>query len=296
MSHHHNHSTEVSGGRLLTTMLLNFFITIIEIIGGILSGSLSLMSDAFHNFSDGIAIIISYIAIKLSKKPRSLKYTFGLKRAEILAAIINSSVLIIISFFLIKEAFDKLYSPSEINGSLMLLVAAGGLIANIIGTVLLKKGSDKNINLKAAYLHLLSDAISSFAVIIGAEFIIYFNIYWLDPVLTILISLYILKEAYGIVKEALDIIMMSSPAEVDVQYLSELVKLIPGIKNIHHVHLWKLNDTDIHFEAHVETDNILIADTNVMQKRIKELLHDKFEITHTTLQFECNNCAVKELI
>ena len=296
MSHEHHHSTEVSGSRLLITMLLNFFITIIEIIGGIFSGSLSLLSDAFHNFSDGIAIIISYIAIKLSKKPRSLKYTFGLKRAEILAAIINSSVLIIISFFLIKEAFDKLYSPQKINGSLMLIVAVGGLIANIIGTILLKKGSDKNINLKAAYLHLLSDAISSLAVIIGAVFIIYFNIYWLDPLLTILISLYILKEAYGIVKEALDIIMMSSPAEIDVQYLSELVKLIPGVINIHHVHLWKLNDTDIHFESHVETENILIDDTNIMQEQIKELLHDKFEITHTTLQFECNNCEVKELI
>ena len=296
MSHDHHHSTEVSGGRLLTTMLLNFFITVIEITGGIFSGSLSLLSDAFHNFSDGIAIIISYIAIKLSKKPRSLKYTFGLKRAEILAAIINSSALIIISFFLIKEAFDRLYSPSQINGSLMLIVASGGLIANVIGTILLKKGSDKNINLKAAYLHLLGDAVSSLAVIIGAVFIIYLNIYWLDPFLTILISIYILKEAYGIVKEALDIVMMSTPADIDVQYLSDLVKLIPGIKNIHHVHLWKLNDTDIHFEAHVETENILIGNTNIMQELIKKLLHEKFEITHTTLQFECNNCAVKELI
>ncbi len=297
MSHeHHHHTEEINGGRLLITMLLNFFITIIEIIGGIFSGSLSLLSDAFHNFSDGIAIIISYIAMKLSKKPRSLKYTFGLKRAEILAAIINSSALIIISFFLIKEAFDRLYSPSAINGSLMLIVAAGGLAANVVGTVLLKKGSDKNINLKAAYLHLLSDAVSSLAVILGAVFIIYFHIYWLDPILTIIISLYILKEAYGIVKEALEIIMMSSPAEIDVQYLNEVVNLIPGIKNIHHVHLWKLNDSDIHFEAHVETDNILIGDTGIMQKQIKELLHDKFEITHTTLQFECNNCTTKELV
>jgi cobalt-zinc-cadmium efflux system protein len=274
MSHNHHHTNEVNGSRLLTTMFLNFFITIIEIAGGLFSGSLSLLSDAFHNFSDGVAIIISYIAMKLSKKPRSLKYTFGLKRAEILAAVFNSSALIIISFFLIKEAFDRLYAPSQIKGSLMLFVAIGGLTANVIGTVLLKKDSDNNINLKAAYLHLLSDAISSLAVIIGAIFIIYFNVYWLDPVLTILISLYILKEAYEIVREALDIIMMSAPADIDVEYLSELVMLIPGIKNIHHVHLWKLNDTDIHFEAHVETDNILIGETNEMQKRVKQLLHD----------------------
>ena len=141
---------------LLITMLLNFLITVIEVVGGIVSGSLSLLSDAMHNFSDGIAIIVSYIAIRLSKKPRTLKYTFGLKRAEILAAIINASTLIIISFFLIKEAIGRFSNPSPITGKLMLGVAVVGLMANVVGTMLLKKGSSDNLNIRSRqpYCHI----------------------------------------------------------------------------------------------------------------------------------------------
>jgi cobalt-zinc-cadmium efflux system protein len=153
MAQQHIHSS--SGGQveknLFITMLLNFVITIVEVVGGIVSGSLSLLSDAMHNFSDGIAIIVSYIAIRLSKRPRTLKHTFGLKRAEILAAIVNASTLIIISFFLIKEAIERFSNPTPITGSLMLVVAVVGLAANVVGTVLLKKGSEGNINIRAAY-------------------------------------------------------------------------------------------------------------------------------------------------
>ena len=210
-------------------MVLNFVITIAEAIGGIYSGSLSLLSDALHNFSDGIAIIITYIAIRLSKRPRTLKHTFGLKRAEILAAIINASTLIIISFFLIREAIDRFSNPTPITGSLMLVVAVVGLIANVVGTMLLKRGSEGNINIRAAYIHLLSDAVSSLGVIFGAVFIMVFNITWIDPVLTILISLYILKETYEIVKESVDVIMMSTPPDIDMNELQRTVESIPGV-------------------------------------------------------------------
>ena len=296
MSHDHHHSTEVSGGRLLTTMLLNFFITIIEIIGGVFSGSLSLMSDAFHNFSDGIAIIISYIANRLSKKPNSLKYTFGLKRAEIIAAVINSSVLVIISFFLIKEAFDRLYNPSVISGPLMLIVATGGLIANVIGTFLLKKGSDNNINLKAAYLHLLSDAVSSLAVIIGAVFIIFFKIYWIDSFLTIIISVYVLVESYKILKEAIEIVMMSVPPDLNVEDIAKFIQSFREVKNVHHIHLWRLNDNGIYFEAHIDVQDMSVSKTTAIRELLEKELHNKFELTHFTFQFECDSCIDTELI
>ena len=201
-SHSHNKGKMTSEKNLFIIMSLNIIIAIAEVIGGFVSGSLSLISDSLHNFSDGIAIVITYIAIRLSKKPRSYKYTFGLKRAEILAAIINASTLIIISFFLIREAIDRFTHPSPVIGSLMLFVASLGLIANTIGTLLLKRGSNDNINIRAAYFHLLSDAVSSLAVIIGALFIIFYKIYWIDPLLTILISLYILHGTYEIVKES----------------------------------------------------------------------------------------------
>lgn len=296
MAHNHNHTKGTSEKNLFITMALNFFITIAEVIGGFISGSLSLISDALHNFSDGIAIIITYIAIRLSKRPKTSKYTFGLKRAEILAAIINASTLIIISFFLIKEAIERFANPSQITGSLMLVVAALGLTANVIGTLLLKKGSENNLNIRAAYFHLLSDAVSSLAVIIGAVFIIFYKIYWIDPLLTILISIYILKQTYEIVKESVDILMMSNPEGIDLDVIKNIVEKIPGVKNIHHVHLWKMNDNDIHFESHIEVEDMVVSKTSEIQKLVEHELHERYEINHSTLQFECNKCDNKAIL
>jgi cobalt-zinc-cadmium efflux system protein len=296
MSHQHGHTAGTSEKNLFITMLLNFLITVVEIVGGIASGSLALLSDAMHNFSDGIAIIVSYVAIRLSKKPRTLKYTFGLKRAEILAAIINASTLIIISFFLIKEAVGRFFTPSPVTGNVMLVVAVVGFLANVVGTILLRKGSSDNINIRAAYFHLLSDAVSSLAVILGALFIMAFSITWIDPVLTILISLYILKETYEIVKESVEVIMMSAPPDIDISALQQALEAIPGVKNIHHVHVWKMNDTDTHFEAHVDVDDMYVSGTASLKHEIEKKLLDQSRITHATLQFECDVCERKGLV
>jgi len=296
MSHQHDHTEGTSEKNLFITMLLNFLITVVEIIGGILSGSLSLLSDAIHNFSDGIALIVSYIAIRLSKRPRTLKYTFGLKRAELLAAIINASTLIVISFFLIREAIERFSAPTPITGTLMMAVAVVGLFANVVGTFLLKKGSTGNINIRAAYVHLLSDAVSSLGVIIGAFFIMMFNVTWVDPLLTILISLYILKETYEIVKESVEVIMMSTPPDIDINEVQRAIEALPGVKNIHHVHLWKMNDSDIHFEAHIDVDDVPVSRTAQIRGAIEQCLHDTYDINHTTLQFECDSCTKKGLV
>ena len=172
---------------------MNIIITIAEVIGGIISGSLSLISDALHNFSDAISVIISYIAIKLKGKDNSHKHTFGYKRAEILAAVINSSVLVAISIYLFYEAILRFQNPEPIKGVLMTIVALIGLVANIIGTMLLKRDAAISMNIRSSYLHLLTDAISSVAVILGGLAILFWNIYWIDPVLTILIAAYITR-------------------------------------------------------------------------------------------------------
>lgn len=298
MSHHHlhNQNNETSEKNLFITIALNIFITIIQIIGGLVSGSLSLISDAMHNFSDAVAIVITYIALRLSKKPQTIKYTFGLKRAEIIAAVVNASTLIIISFFLIREAIERLYNPNEITGSLMLIVAVVGFIPNVIGALLLKKGSEKNINIRAAYFHLVSDAVSSIAIIIGAVFIIFYKVNWVDPVLTILIALYILVEAYKILKESIDILMMSNTEEIDLEEIKKIVENIPGVKNIHHIHLWKLNDSDTHFEAHIEVVDMNVSKTSDIQKLISAELHKRYSINHTTLQFECELCEKVDIL
>ncbi len=298
MSHNHSHSksSETSEKNLLLTMFLNFFITIVQIAGGIISGSLSLISDAMHNFSDAIAIIVTYIALKLSKRPKTPKYTFGLKRAEIIAAVLNASTLIIISFFLIKEAIERLSAPNEIAGGLMLVVAVFGLIPNVIGALLLKKGSEKNINIRAAYFHLLSDAVSSIAIIIGAILIILYKVYWIDPILTILIAIYILYQAYKILKESIDILMMSNSEEIDLNEIKLITENIPGVINIHHIHIWKLNDNETHFEAHIEVEDMAVSKTADIQKLIEHELFERYDINHTTLQFECDRCEKKKLV
>jgi cobalt-zinc-cadmium efflux system protein len=296
--HHVDLSTSVSGARLVVTMLLNFLITVVEVIGGLVSGSLSLLSDALHNFSDGIAIIISCIAIRLSRQPHTKKYTFGLKRAEILAAAVNASVLIIICFYLFKESYERLTSPQPIKGSLMITVASVGLIANVIGTLLLKKGSRENINIRSAYLHLLGDAVSSAAVIIGGLCIYFFQVYWVDPILTVLISIYILEESYQIVKEAVNVLMMGTPQRISLENIREELEKIPGIRDVHHVHLWRLSEKDIHFEAHIDVvdEDMPVRQTTRLSEKIEEKLKQNHGITHTTLQFESDRCKSKQLV
>jgi len=282
--------------RLVVTMLLNFLITVVEVIGGLLSGSLSLLSDALHNFSDGIAIIISYIAIRLGKQPQTPKFTFGLKRAEILAAVINAGTLIVICFYLFKESYERFISPQQIEGGLMIGVAGIGLIANVIGTLLLKSGSRHNINIRSAYLHLLGDAISSMAVIIGGICIYFFQVYWVDPLLTILISLYILKKSVEIIKETIDVLMMGTPESISIKNIQKEIEDMPGIKNIHHVHIWGLNERVIHFEAHIDVEDMPVSQTAQLSNLIEEKLKKDHGISHTTLQFESDKCDSKKLV
>jgi len=296
MNHHHEHATPTTGLRLLITLILNLLISAAEVIGGLLSGSLSLISDALHNFSDGVAVVISYIAIRLNQKPKTQHYTFGLKRAQIIAAIINSAVLVGISIYLFIESYDRFMHPEPIEAKLMMIVAGIGLVANITGTLLLKAGSKDNMNIRSAYLHLLSDAVSSVGVIVGAIIIYFWNVYWVDPLLTVLISIYILKESYHILKEALDIVLMASPVNIPLDGIQTLVKAIEGINNLHHVHLWQMDEHDIHFEAHVDIADRLVSETDSLLDEIRSILHEHFEINHVTLQFECGSCETTELI
>jgi len=294
-NHLHNHSNE-TGSRLIITMLLNFVITIAEIIGGIISGSLSLISDALHNFSDGIAVIISYFAIQLKKKPNTEKHTFGFKRAEILAALINAAVLVAISIYLFYESAVRLMHPQEVEGGLMTLIAAIGLIANVIGTLLLKKDSGSSLNIKSAYLHLLSDAVSSAAVIAGGIAIYFFKIYWLDPVLTILISIYVLKESFEIVTDTLHVLMEGTPKNISMDEIKKLVEQVEGVVDIHHLHVWTVGENDIHLESHINIKNILTKESDLLRTKIEKLLHDKFDVHHSTIQFECDACEKVGLI
>ncbi|MDY0094433.1 MAG: cation diffusion facilitator family transporter [Candidatus Vecturithrix sp.] len=297
MAHTHTHTdSSTSATRLFLAALLNLLITVTQIVGGLLSGSLSLISDALHNLSDAAAIVISYIAIKLSGRPNTERYTFGLKRAEILAAILNSGALIGLGVFLFKAAYDRFMQPEPIAGGLMIIVAVVGLVANVIGTLLLRQGAQGNMNIRSAYLHLLSDTVSSVAIVFGGAAIFWWNIPWIDPLLTVLIAAYIIYESIEIVKEAVNVLLMGAPETVSLQRVQQELEAVPGVQNIHHVHVWRLNEQDIHFEAHVDVEDMPVSACQQISKQIEDKLHELYEITHVTLQFECNRCELKGLV
>lgn len=295
-SHGHHHG-EHSHNNLLWATLLNFIITIAEVIGGILSNSLALLGDALHNFSDAVAVFIAYLANKISRRKSTPTKTFGYKRIEILAALFNAVVLMVICIFLFVEAIKRFSQPQEIKGVLMFVVASIGLAANLIGMLLLHKDANYNLNIKAAYLHLLGDTLSSVLVIISGIFIIYFKWYWIDPLITIAIGLYILKETFQILKETINILMQFAPDDIDIFEIQKELEAIPQVQNVHHVHVWRLNDNQIHFECHIDLENDLLqSESDSIQQKVKNLLSNKFRITHSTIQFEFNCNCNKQLI
>ncbi len=297
MEHNHHHHQDISGKNLLISSVLNFIITIVEIIGGLVSNSLALLSDALHNLGDTSAVFIAYMAHLISKKDYTDKKTFGYKRIEILAALFNAIVLIAITSYLFVEAFKRIQNPEPIRGKIMFVVAVIGLLANIFSVLLLKRDSRHNINVRAAYLHLLGDTISSVAVITGAVFIYFFGFFWIDPLITFIVGLYILKETWSVLKQAVEILMQGTPGDLDLARVKDSLESLPEIDNIHHVHAWNLNDNEIHFECHVDlNDDIRISQTEKIKDKIHEILLNKFNITHVTIQYEYNCCDDKGMI
>jgi cobalt-zinc-cadmium efflux system protein len=286
----------VKGFNLFIVVLLNFMITIVQVIGGLYAGSLSLISDALHNFSDGIAIVISYFAIKISGKKNDEKRTFGYKRSTIIAAFINALFLMLVSIFLFKEAYLKLITPQPVNGGMVVWIGIIGLIANFIGVLLLKKGSKDNLNIKSSYLHLLTDTLSSVVVVLGGVAIYYYKIYWIDPILTIAIGLYVLKESFEIVKQAINILMQGVPEDINVDEIAKDIQSIDNVSNVHHMHIWCLDEHNINFEAHVNIDDMLVSDTKTILEKIEHILMHHYNISHITIQFEYNGCDADGLI
>lgn len=287
----HNHHTSRN---LAITVVLNGIITIGQFVGGIVSGSLALISDALHNLSDVISVILAYLAHRIGMKPQTLQSTFGFKRAEILAAFINAVTLIAISVYLMVEAGKRFMNPKEVDYVWMLGLGFLGFAANSLSVVILHHNKEENLNIRAAYLHLIGDALTSVAVIVGAVFIWLFHIYWIDPLVTVLISVYIFIHTFKILKESVGILMQFAPAEIDQKEVISVLQKIDQISSVHHIHLWQLSDHQIYFEAHlVLNSNFPVSDTQSITENAKRLLNSRFCITHTTFQYEfisCENC------
>jgi len=300
MSHTHHHSSShksVKERNLFISVLLNIVITAGQVIGGLISGSLSLLSDALHNFSDVLSLLISYIASKLSKKEASLHRTFGYKRAEILAAFINASTLIIVAILLIVEAIKRFQNPKVIESGLVIWLSLIAIFANGFSVLLLKKDSENSINIKSAYLHMLTDMMASVAVLIGGLLMKFYQVYWVDSVLTLAIALYLIWVGYDLLKTSTKILMLFTPEHINIEDVVNLVNQLPKVNRLHHVHIWSLNDDEFHLEAHLDfTQNLTISEFDDILHTIEKLLHDEFHINHVTIQPEFNKNDPKEII
>ena len=300
MSHSHSHThthKSVKDKNLLISILLNILITAAQIVGGIVSGSLALLSDALHNFSDVLSLVVSYVASKLAKKKASPSKTFGYKRAEILAAFINAATLIIVAVLLIIEAFKRFKNTEVIASELVIWLSIVAILGNGASVLLLKADAKNNINIKSAYLHLLTDMFASVAVLIGGLLIKFFEVYWVDSLLTLLIAIYLIWVGVDLLKTSTKILMLFTPDHINIAEIVEMVNNLPKVNNLHHIHVWGMNDDEFHLEAHLDfTEDITVSEFDEILKKIEILLHDNFKINHVTIQPEFNKQDPKELI
>ncbi len=282
--------------KLLLSIAFNLLITISEIIGGLLSNSLSLISDAVHNLSDTASIVLTYISRKISVRPKTYKHTFGFKRVEILSALINAAALWGISIFLLIHSYHRFIEPKIINSKIMFIVAVIGLLGNLISVLLLHNHSSENLNIKSAYLHLLADTFSSIGVIAGAILMYFYKIYWIDAIITALIVLYILKESWDIIKQTLHILLQGAPDNIDLLKIEKALLKIKDIENIHHTHIWSLSDNEIFFETHINIKDMMVSKTSELTGQIQKILFSEFGITHITIQYEVSGCQGDTII
>ena len=299
MTAHHLHAPERSQDRsyaptlrnMLTVLLITAGVMIAEIIGGLLANSLALLSDAGHMLTDILALGMSLAAMRFAQRPPTSSKTFGLYRLEILAAFFNGMLLLFISFYIFYEAYHRLVEPREIKGLFMLGVAVIGLLANGAGILILRKSAVENLNVKSAFFHVVGDTISSGGVIVGSLVIIYTGWYMIDSLIGIFIGLLILRGAYGLVRESIDIFLEAAPKEIDMDKMVDDLLRIEGVKDVHHLHLWTITSGIYAMSAHVLIDDLLISKSNRILDEIERLLWDEYSMEHTTIQFESESCG-----
>ena len=282
----HNHTYNRIEKRLLLVLLISISVFLFEIIGGIISNSLALISDSLHVLLDFTAIIVSLIAFRIAKKSSSITLSYGFHRAEIIAALINGITLIGVSFFIFYEAYRRFQEPQTVEIYLLLWVATAGFTANIIMALLLKKESKSNLNIKGTYSHVIGDMFSSIGVIVGGILMIFINYPIIDSIVSVGIGILIIRSGIILCRECLHIFMEGTPNEIKVQAVSEEITKIDGVYEIHDLHVWTLTSNVFAMSAHVKIMHEFVPQTNSLLRKINETMKEKFGINHCTIQIE----------
>jgi len=286
---HHYHDIDAMDDRKLGwAIAINMLLTLAQVIGGIVSGSLALIADALHNFSDAASLLIAWVARKIGRKPADHFKTFGYKRAEVIATLINLITLVIVGLYLVYEALWRMFEPQIIEGWMVVIVATIALVIDVVTAMLTYRMSKSSMNIRAAFLHNVSDALASLGVIIAGTLIILYDWYWTDTALTLLIAAYVLYQAASMLPKTIHILMQGAPEGIAIEEVIQVMEAVGGVKNVHHVHLWQLDEHENALEAHVVIEDIEQLES--VKNAVKKQLQEQFHLMHSTLEFEVIHC------
>ncbi len=285
--HGHSHGAErrsANQRRLSLTLVLVILYMTAEVIGGLLSGSLALLADAGHMLSDAGSLALALFAMWLASRPSGSQHTYGYYRTEILAALVNGATLVAISILIFIEAYQRLLNPPEVQAGIMMAVATGGLVVNLLGLWLLQDGRQDSLNMQGAWLHILADTLGSFQAIAAGALIWAFGWYWADPLASIIIGVLIIFSSWSVLKESVAVLMESSPLHIDVDEVLQAMREVGGAAGVHDLHVWTITSGMVALSAHVLPESEY--DRDDLLKDLSDTLKDRFEISHVTIQIE----------
>lgn len=292
-THPHTHlgdSAKQTRGRLALSLALTAGFVIFEAAAGWYSNSLVLLTDAAHNLTDVIALALSLYAVWLTLKPSSAAKTYGYHRAGILVALVNSTTLVVISLWIFYSAYQRFQAPPEVKSGVLIVVGLIAFVVNLVTALMVMKGSEHDLNLRSTFLHLMGDVLSTLGAVVAGVIIFFTDWYWLDPLVSVFIGMLILWNAWGILKETVDILLESTPRDVNVDEMITEMKQVPGVLGVHDLHVWSITQSMRTMSAHILTNDIAISAGREIQNQLNGLLTDNYHITHATLQLECANC------
>ncbi|MBP7240780.1 cation diffusion facilitator family transporter [Amaricoccus sp.] len=296
--HHHHHHVDPDAGdrRVAAAVAINLGLTVVQVLGGILAGSLALIADALHNFSDAISLIIAYAARRIARRPADPAMTFGYGRAEVVAALINYTTLIVVGLYLTAEAVGRLLIPQGVDGWLVVVIAGVALAVDLATAALTWTMSKTSMNIRAAFLHNVADALGSVAVILAGTAILLWDWRLADPIVTLAIAGYILWMALSEIGGVIRILMLGSPPELDAAGVAVSLAEVEGVREAHHLHLWQMQEHAAALEAHLVVEAGRWVDADAIKVRAKTMLRDRYGIAHATLELECARHACGDVM
>jgi len=297
-NHSHTHFGDVAKQtttRLAWSLILTLGFVFIEAAAGIIGNSLALLTDAAHNLTDVIALGLSWYAIRLTSHPADGRKTYGYHRAGILVALLNSTTLVLISMGIFYEAWRRFTAPSEVRSEILIAVGMIAVVINLVTALLVRKGSEHDLNIRSAFVHLMGDVVATIGAVIAGVLIYFTGANWLDPLVSVLIGFLILYNAWGILRDSVDILLEATPRDVDAHKLVHDVMQIKGVLGVHDLHVWSLTQNLRTMSAHILTGDVSISTGADIQRQINEIVFHRYNIAHATLQLECVNCLPDSL-